>query len=282
VKSKVRVSAGGRRSGGTPYSRGALYQILKSRIYLGEVPHRDQSYKGEHESIVPLELWQQVQARLRSDHQGRRNGIRANSPSLLTGLLQDPQGTRFTPSHTLKNKKRYRYYVCQSKRTASPKPGPSRVPAYQVESLVLSRLQSFLISDNDLIDELRLSEMSVSVIKQVAAAAREASSHWLEGDPNQVRRVLNHLIDRITIQPDSVEIFVVRQRLREAMLKGLETVPVKFTRSKRKQPPDDVLCLTIEARFNRSSGETRLLVAPRPGGRSFSRPRIIIIEGSRA
>ena len=143
VKSKVRVSAGGRRSGGTPYSHGALYQILKSRIYLGEVPHRDQSYKGEHESIVPLELWQQVQARLRSDHQGRRNGIRANSPSLLTGLLQDPKGTRFTPSHTLKNKKRYRYYVCQSKRTASPKPGPSRVPAYLVESLVLSRLQSF-------------------------------------------------------------------------------------------------------------------------------------------
>jgi hypothetical protein len=107
--------------------------------------------------------------------------------------------------------------------------------------------------------------MSVSMIKQVAAAAREASSQWLEGDPNQVRRVLNHLIDRITIQPDRVELFVVRQHLREAMLKGLETLPVKFTRSKRKQRPDDVLCLTIEARFNRSNGEMRLLVAPRPG-----------------
>src|SRR5215471_14388019 len=32
IKSKVRVSANGTRSGGTPYSRGALYQILKNRV----------------------------------------------------------------------------------------------------------------------------------------------------------------------------------------------------------------------------------------------------------
>ena len=49
IKSKVRISAAGNRSGGSSYSRGALYDILQNRIYLGEIQHRGQSYPGEHE-----------------------------------------------------------------------------------------------------------------------------------------------------------------------------------------------------------------------------------------
>jgi site-specific DNA recombinase len=114
IKSKARTSAAGNRSGGTSYCRGALYQILKNRIYLGEIPHRGQNHPGEHAAIVPRELWEPVQAQLKSDHQGRRNGLKANSPSLLVWLLQDAEGNRFTPSHTSKDGRRYRYYVCQT------------------------------------------------------------------------------------------------------------------------------------------------------------------------
>ena len=104
IKSKERTSAAGNRSGGTSYCRGALYQILKNRIYLGEIPHRGQNHPGEHAAIVPRELWDRVQAQLKSDHQGRRNGLKANSPSLLVGLLQDAEGNRFTPCHTSKKR----------------------------------------------------------------------------------------------------------------------------------------------------------------------------------
>src|SRR5664280_2425165 len=50
IKSKVRTGAAGNRSGGAAYSRGALYEILKNRIYLGEIVHRDQVYAGEHKA----------------------------------------------------------------------------------------------------------------------------------------------------------------------------------------------------------------------------------------
>jgi site-specific DNA recombinase len=73
IKSKSRTSGAGKRSGGTSYYRGALYQILKNRIYLGEISHRGLSHPGEHAAIVPRELWDRVQAQLKSDHQGRRN-----------------------------------------------------------------------------------------------------------------------------------------------------------------------------------------------------------------
>jgi DNA invertase Pin-like site-specific DNA recombinase len=146
ITSKSRTSAAGNRSGGTSY-RGALYQILKNRIYLGEIPHRGQNHPGEHAAIVPTELWNQVQAQLRSDNQGRRNGLKANSPSLLVGLLQDAAGNRFTPCHTTKNGRRYRYYVCPATtggKEAANK--PSRVPAHDVEWRVALKLQSFLQS----------------------------------------------------------------------------------------------------------------------------------------
>jgi site-specific DNA recombinase len=137
IKSKERTSAAGNRSGGTSYCRGALYQILKNRIYLGEIPHRGQNHLGEYAAIVPRELWDRVQAQLKSDHQARRNGLKANSPSLLVGLLQDAEGNRFTPCHTSKSGRRYRYYVCPAasdgREAGRVDNKSSRVPAHDVD-----------------------------------------------------------------------------------------------------------------------------------------------------
>ena len=37
---------------GTPFSKQALWKLLNSRIYLGEIVHRGQAYRGEHEAII--------------------------------------------------------------------------------------------------------------------------------------------------------------------------------------------------------------------------------------
>jgi site-specific DNA recombinase len=39
IRSKARVSTRGRAMGGLRFSRGALFHLLKSRVYLGEIPH---------------------------------------------------------------------------------------------------------------------------------------------------------------------------------------------------------------------------------------------------
>jgi site-specific DNA recombinase len=115
ILTKLRTSGLGNQSGGTPYARGALYKILQNRIYLGEIHHRKQYYTGEHEPIVARELWDKVQEKLKTNRQGQRNGLRAESPSLLGTRLQNADGQRFSPSHTLKNGRRYRYYISPSK-----------------------------------------------------------------------------------------------------------------------------------------------------------------------
>jgi DNA invertase Pin-like site-specific DNA recombinase len=48
--------------GGRPFSRGALYYLLRNRIYLGEIEHKGQVHRGEHAAILPPDLWNRVQA----------------------------------------------------------------------------------------------------------------------------------------------------------------------------------------------------------------------------
>jgi len=111
VKSKVYVTRTGSRLGGAPFSRGALYHLLRNRLYIGEIRHQDKWYPGEHEGIVPVEVWKAVQAQLAGNLRSHRHQLQERSSSLLTGLLEDAQGNRYTPSFTNKDGRRYRYYV---------------------------------------------------------------------------------------------------------------------------------------------------------------------------
>src|SRR6201993_801129 len=100
IQSKLRTSASGRVIGGKTFSRGALYLILRNRIYRGEIVHNTQSYPSEHETIIDQPLWDAVQAQLASNAQ-RNDGGKTYPPSLLVGMLFDGDGNRMTPSHAV-------------------------------------------------------------------------------------------------------------------------------------------------------------------------------------
>jgi site-specific DNA recombinase len=110
IRSKQRVLASGRVLGGGSFGRGALYHLLQSRIYLGEVVHKGISYPGEHERIIDDELWSAVEARLLANRGARRRS-RLETGSLVTGLIFDHRGNLMSPSYSVRRGKRYRYYV---------------------------------------------------------------------------------------------------------------------------------------------------------------------------
>ena len=82
-------------AGATSCSRGALYHLLNNRVYVGEIVHRGESYPGQHEAIVPRELWDQVAARLQTNNQAHRSTKSQSTPSLLSGMIFDPKGCPF-------------------------------------------------------------------------------------------------------------------------------------------------------------------------------------------
>jgi site-specific DNA recombinase len=279
IKSKERTSAAGKRSGGASYYRGALYQILKNRIYLGEIPHRGQNHPGEHAAIVPRELWDRVQAQLKSDHQGQRNGLKANSPSLLVGLLQDAEGNRFTPCHTSKSGRRYRYYVCQTTSDGSEiENRPSRVPAHDVERQVVLRLQSFLQSGKEVMDELCLPEDPAARTQQILAGAAKQFDQLSAGAPAVVKDFVRKVVQRVVVHPDRVEVEVGKQKLRDILTADPNASSVRTATHQPEQGSSDVIRFNIETRVKRCGGEMRLVFPPDHPGQTPALPASSLLK----
>lgn len=259
--SKVRISHTGVRSGGKSYSRGALYGLLQNRIYLGKIHHKNQTYAGEHNAIIPQRLWENVQNRLRDNSKVRRNGGNAKSPSLLVGLLYDAQGNRFTPSHAVKRGKRYRYYISQAaiQHRATAQDGPTRIPAQEIEGVICRRLQALLSLPEQLLKAVGVGSDGAATSKLLISAGKHQAKIWPTKSPAEHRELLSAVITRIVVHETSLEIAIIRPALREALLgdqtRGLEKrEPLLEKRTK------EVFKLVIHARIKRCGGEVRLLV----------------------
>ena len=68
--SKRWTTAAGQTTGGVPFSRGALFHLLRSPVYLGKIVHKGTVHPGAHPAIVDQALFDAVQVRL--DAQRRR------------------------------------------------------------------------------------------------------------------------------------------------------------------------------------------------------------------
>jgi hypothetical protein len=93
------------------FSRGALFHLLKNRVYLGEIVHQGRSFPGNHPAILDIELFEAVQAKL-----AQQASAHADRPTLaktapLKGLLFDADGHPMTPTFTRRGSRLHRYYV---------------------------------------------------------------------------------------------------------------------------------------------------------------------------
>jgi site-specific DNA recombinase len=106
VRSTQRVLTAGRVFGGCSFGRGALYHLLKNRIYRGEVVHKGMVYAGEHKAIIDEELWTAVQARL-ADNRTTRHKSRVETGARLGGLVYDDRGNIMSPTYSVRRGNRY-------------------------------------------------------------------------------------------------------------------------------------------------------------------------------
>jgi DNA invertase Pin-like site-specific DNA recombinase len=146
ITTRVRPLADGRTIGGIPFTRGALAYLLRNRFYIGEVSYKGEVLAGQQPRLLDRALFDAVQARL---DQQRSNHVtaRQSSESILMGLIHDDAGNLMTPTHTLKNGKRYRYYISTALLLgeASRAGRVNRIPAEQVERLIVDAVRTRLI-----------------------------------------------------------------------------------------------------------------------------------------
>lgn len=195
ILSKRRVADTGRTIGGGPFSRGALYYLLRNRVYRGEAVHKGVAHPGEHDALINEALWDAVQAKLSAQDPKQGRG-RAESGALLLGLLYDDRGNRMSPSHTTRKAGRYRYYVSQALLQGKKQEAGStgRIAADQLEAVVLDALRR-QGSDDDPI-------AGITATSNGRTASREPRD--LHGP--DARNLIVRRIERIVVHATEVEI----------------------------------------------------------------------------
>ena len=208
VRSKRRSFADGTVYGGHQLSRGALYLMLQNRIYRGEITHKGNAFPGEHKAVVDQSLWDKVQAVLAKNRIDRTTGADAKYPSLLAGLAFDDSGGRLTPTHAVKKGTRYRYYVSKALITGTAKDHSQgrRIPAGNLEALVIGKLRAFLADEGALLSAIADAENNGSEQKRLIARGRQISAELPALAPDAIRSILMTLVNRIDIKAEHIEI----------------------------------------------------------------------------
>jgi site-specific DNA recombinase len=279
IKTKTWVTKAGARVGGLAFARGHLYYLLRNRLYVGEIRHREVWHPGEQPGIVPRELWDKVQAQLDSNLRTHHNRARNQSSSLLTGLIEDAEGNRFSPSFTIKPGRRYRYYVSQEaiKKPARQHSSLIRLPAHEIDSQVTQRLQAFLGSEAQVFDELSAAAETPAVVQPLVDAAKKLATKLPSLPLDDRRDLFASFLQSVIVHENNIQVMIRRTDLRELLEKGDQIIVPKLVGLRRSVDTSDMICLTIEAKRKRYGGEVHLVV-PAGSGMTSLHPRPALIK----
>ena len=258
IRSKRKVRPDGTTYGGQEIARGALYLILQNRIYRGEITHKGNSYPGEHAAIVDQPLWDEVQSVLAQNRIERATGARAKQPSLLGGLVFDAGGERLTPTYAIKKGTRYRYYVSSSlvRGAKKERSGGWRIPAGDLEGLVINRLRNFFTDPAALLDaaDIETHGAQRQLIERGGRVAEDLGTETAD----KGKATLMALMCRVSIHPDRIEIALSRART-AALLAGA-SIDLAVQHQRLDARSNDFMILKVPGRLKRLGREMRILI----------------------
>jgi len=267
LMTKQRRRASGQVTGGQPFTRGHLYQLLSNPIYVGEVAHKGLRHAGRHEAILDRETFEAIQRQLKDKAAARRSATNDKTPSLLAGLIFDEIGDRLTPTHANKKGRRYRYYV--SRRLIHPTGATAdgwRVPAKELEAAVVQATCRCLRDDLWLIKALQLDQSSPERLLQALTQAA-AMADKLEAKFDEHRReLLTEIIHRISLGSDSIRLEIRRAAL-AALLAGTGA----------SESPEGLISFDLPIELKRRGVEAKLVLAPAPGQPSTPDARLLTL-----
>jgi DNA invertase Pin-like site-specific DNA recombinase len=206
---------------GRPLDKGDVYKILNLRTYIGEVTHKGNVYRGEHEAIVPRDLWDRAHAILQISPRQRAARNRQHAPALLKGLIFGVDGRALSPTHCVKNGRLYRYYVAQRvlKGEAAGNDGiVRRVSAAEIEAAVVDQVRALLRQSEIVVGTwLAVRKDAPDITEgEVRDALHRLDPIWDELFPAEQARIVRALVGGVVIGPGGADI-----RMRVEGLAGL-------------------------------------------------------------
>ena len=264
IVSKARIGADGTSYGGKPFSRGALYQLLQNKIYIGLTTHRGEAYRGEHPAILDHDLWEKTQELLDANRVGRR-ALEKSGSKRLTGIVFDTSGEAMIPSHASKKGIRYRYYISRSltKNRKDEHPEAQRIPAILLEDLVIKRIKEFLKEPKGLSQALPQAYQSAAFQMHLDEGAEKLLAKLEQNSATCWSDVILNFLTRVQVHPDRVEMQLNSQAFAQAIFGD------KAASASDDDAEDDEITLTISATLKRTGKELRFVI---PGAANQATP----------
>lgn len=169
VVSKRWTNKAGEPQGGLPIERGGTYHMLRNPIYVGDIPHKDAVYPGQHPGLIDRATFDAVQVLLEATRRKRQPGkLRpAHAGAPLTGLMFDSAGHVMSPvSSPRRGGAIYRYYVSTAVQKGVPQKAGQhpRLSAPVIEAAVAAAMKPLLAAGEaadwpivrDLIDRIEI------------------------------------------------------------------------------------------------------------------------------
>ena len=121
-----------------------IMRILQNQFYIGKIAYNGEIYEGQQELIIPMELWNKVQAIIKTKRAKRSKSRKQNLHTfLLQGLVKCGWCKSYmTPYYGMNHQKKpYFYYQCTCKIHRGNKECKMKsVPAQALEKVVADRL----------------------------------------------------------------------------------------------------------------------------------------------
>ena len=193
-------------------SRGALSYLLKNQTYRGMIAFKGELYPAEHEAIVEESLFNDVQQLLALMGPGEEARTKHGSPALLKGLLFDPAGERLLPTHCSKGKTKYRYYVSKALLKEGIKIGGFRIPAADIETIVINKLTAKLQDENWVTGILRNTSDVPRFLANAKNLANDLGQQHLKNTG-----LLSKLLTKIVFDKQSLRLIVSEFALQDIM-----------------------------------------------------------------
>jgi DNA invertase Pin-like site-specific DNA recombinase len=189
--------------------KGILYKLLNNPVYIGVAVHKGVSYPGEHAGIIDRKIWDRVQVRLRESPRKRAAATRAQTPSLLRGIIFGPTGSAMSPTHTRKNGRLYRYYLSQTVLKQGSGDCPiARVPAAEIEKIVIDQVRRLLLSPEIIVQTWRSARKSIKGMteSEVRNLLHAFDPLWSQLFPAEQSRITELLVERVDVLTDRVDV----------------------------------------------------------------------------
>ncbi|MBS9718506.1 recombinase family protein [Pseudohalocynthiibacter aestuariivivens] len=258
LKTPVRTLCSGRVKGGAPFSYGHIHYILTNPVYAGRIRHHAKVYPGQHEPLIKVETWDDIQEQLKSNSAKGRTFIRRNrdgaqaSVSPLAGKVFDQTGDRLTPSHSKTSKgRKLRYYVSHRLvRGSSPRdPSGWRLPAPELETKVAELIRRHMDRP-----DFRAGIICDATTDETAELGTKLSSFGKLDSGVTDNAHVPHLafVERIDIAPGEVRMALSAERLAGV----LNTDQIRID--------EELLKITSSFQHRKRGVETKLIIGNEP------------------